>query len=1007
MKRILLLSLMFSLTFAFSALAQRTVSGTVTSADDGSTVPGVNVVLKGTTTGTTTDLDGNYRLSVPEEGGTLVYSFIGLSQQEVQIGARSVIDVAMQSDVQQLTEVVVTGAAPGITTKTLGYSLGKVDENLIQQAPGVDAAQALQGKVAGVKVIQNGAPGSNAGIRLRGSTSLYEGQQPLVVVDGVIVDGGLNTINSEDIESIEILKSSSAAALYGSRGANGVIVINTRRGANMKEGDVRIVFRNEVGRNYLPGRIDLAETHHYEIDSETGAPPVGNQVPRADQLSVVPYPNPQDYQDILFQEEAFYTNYLSISGRTDKANFMLSAQNTNQPGVVYDTDGQSRQNFKANFDYNLTDDLFISTSNFFSQREIDNAPTSVFFDALLFRPDLDLFAKVPDPNNPSATIINAKPDSSAQMVNPVYTLTERYSTTTDDRYIGSVGLNYSPFNFLTFEGFVGLDKQWSTTENIVPLGYLADDVAFQRIGAGGMDVTKDQTTQVNVRGNVLISKTFGDLALNSRIGYWFERNQYDYTQVNGDGFTFDRRTLENIQTVSDVDQFKSEVQSENMLIQIGGVYQDKISLDLLGRRDAVSLFGPEARTSNNYRVAASYRISEDFDIPGIQEFKIRAARATSGVWPRYSAQYETFNVTAGVATKDQLGNENLKPAIAIENEFGINMNLLNKFTLDVSYVMNNTTDQIIQVPLPAVVGFGTQWQNAGDLEYRGLEITLGANVVDNPNFRWDFNVVFDRFKQEITNLPIPEFRRGTGIQQSDVFLIKEGEPLGAIYATKWMRSLDEVLDGNPEADLSDYAINNEGFVVRANQLGTGAEVPLPYVDAEGATTHKVGDTNPDFNLGINNTFTIYKNLTVYFLWDWKQGGDIYSQTLQFLTRDNRAGYMDQRGSAYPKSINYYQGFYNTNNPSSYFVYDGSYLKLRELSINYNIPGTLFGEGFGNAVENIRLGLVGRNLLIISDYPGYDPEVGQGPDNIDRTTYALDGFRYPNFRTFSGSIQITF
>ena len=1006
MKRILL-SFMFTLMLAGLAFAQRTVSGTVTSADDGSTIPGVNVVLKGTTTGATTDLDGNYRLSVPEDGGILVFSFIGLTQQEVTIGARSVIDVAMESDVQQLTEVVVTGAAPGITTKTLGYSLGKVDESLIQQAPGVDPAQALQGKVAGVKVIQNGAPGSNAGIRLRGSTSLYEGQQPLIIVDGVIVDGGLNTINSEDIESMEILKSSSAAALYGSRGANGVIVINTRRGSNVKEGDVRIVFRNEVGRNYLPGRIDLAETHHYEIDPETGAPPVGNQVPRADALSIVPYPNAKDYQDILFTEDVFYTNYLSISGRTDKANFMLSAQNTKQPGVVYGTDGQSRQNFKANFDYNLTDDLFISTSNFFSQREIDNAPTSVFFDALLFRPDLDLFQMVPNPNNPSEMVINAKPDSSQQMVNPVYTLTERYSTTKDDRYIGSVGLNYSPFNFVTLEGFVGLDKRWSNTENVVPLGYLADDVAFQRIGAGGMDVTKWQSSQINVRGNILFSKTFGDLALNSRFGYWFERNIYDYTQINGDGFTFDRRTLENIQNISDVDQTKTEVASENTLIQVGAVYQDKVSVDLLGRRDAVSLFGPESRSSNNYRVAASYRLTEDVTIPGIQELKIRASRATSGVWPRYSAQYETFNVTAGVATKDQLGNKALKPATAIENEFGINVNFLNRFTLDATYVMNTTTDQIIQVPLPAVVGFGSQWQNAGDLEYAGIELTLGANIISNPNFKWDANIVFDKFKQEITNLPIPEFRRGTGIQQSDVFLIKEGEPLGAIYAAKWMRSLDEVLDGNPEADLSDYAVNDEGYVVMANTLGTANEVPLRYVNAEGETIHKVGDTNADFNLGFNNTFTIYKNLTVYFLWDWKQGGDIYSQTLQFLTRDNRAGYMDQRGATYPKSINYYQAFYNTNNPSSYFVYDGSYLKLRELSVNYRIPGKVFGESVGNAIQDIKLGLIGRNLLIFSDYPGYDPEVGQGPDNIDRTTYALDGFRYPNFRTISGSIQITF
>jgi len=235
-------------------------------------------------------------------------------------------------------------------------------------------------------------------------------------------------------------------------------------------------------------------------------------------------------------------------------------------------------------------------------------------------------------------------------------------------------------------------------------------------------------------------------------------------------------------------------------------------------------------------------------------------------------------------------------------------------------------------------------------------------------------------------------------------LIKEGEPIGAIYATKWMRSLNEVLIGDPTADLSDYAINDEGYVVRADQIGTVAEVPLPFVDADGNTIHKVGDTNADFNLGFNSTLTFQKNLQLYFLLDWKQGGDIYSQTLQFLTRDNRAGYMDQRGDATPKPIGYYQAFYNTNNPSSYFVYDGSYLKLRELSLRYNVPTEKLGMDF---IKGIQVGVVGRNLWIMSDYPGYDPEVGQGGGNIDRTTYAVDGFRYPNFRTFSASLQLTF
>lgn len=1008
MRKILLFTAVILLTVSASnsyAQSIKRVTGKVTSADDGSPLPGVNVILKGTTNGTATDADGMYSLEVPTENGVLVFSFIGLSSQEVPIGERTVVDVQLRLDVTQLSEIVVTGSAPGITKKTLGYSLGEVSESLIQRAPGIDPAAALQGKVAGVRVVQNGAPGSNAGIRIRGTKSIYEGQQPLILIDGVIVDGGLSTINSEDIESMEILKSSSAAALYGSRGANGVVVIKTRRGTGLKEGSTQIVFRNEIGQNFLPGRIDLAKTHQFVVDPVTGNPPFGGQVPKADGLMNVPYTKTTDYQDLLFQNSPFYTNYLSISGNSEKANFLVSFQNTQQPGVIRETDGQSRQNFKANLDWKFTDNLTISTSNFMSKREIDEALVGPFFDVLLFRPDLDFEEKVAYPDGSMG--INAKPDSTAQMVNPLYSIPNRTNMRYEDRFINSIGLNYAPLNWLSFEGFFGIDRSFNRITQLVPKGYLADDVAFNKINNGGLFSYRDENQAITTRANVVLSKKFGDFSISSRLGYWYEKSRFESIDVDGNTFGVSGiNTVNNLVNVTDNGSYEQEIESENGVVQVGAVYKDKISLDALVRRDAVSLFGADNRSSTNYRVAASYRLTEDVTIPGVQELKIRASKATSGVWPRYNAQYEVVNVNAGSLNKEQAGNSELKPATADETEFGINANFLDRFTIDVTYVMNDTKDQIINVPLPAAAGYPAQWQNAGNVEYRGIEITLGANILNTSNFRWDANLIFDKFNQKVTDLPIPEFRRGTGIQQSDVFLIKEGESVGSIYATRWMRSLNEVLIGNESANLADFAINSDGYVVRANQLGTINEVPLAFVGADGATVHKVGDTNADFNLGFNSTLTIYKNLTVFFLFDWKQGGDIYSQTLQFLTRDNRAGYQDQRGKANPKPVGYYQAFYNTNNPSSYFVYDGSFLKLRELSITYAIPGSILGA-VGKYVKNITLGAVGRNLWTLSDYPGYDPEVGQGPNNVDRTTYAIDGFRYPNFRTFSGSIQITF
>jgi TonB-linked SusC/RagA family outer membrane protein len=765
MRKFLLL-IMGVFLISFSSEAQeRTVTGKVTSTEDGTPLPGVNVIVKGTTIGTATDSDGNYSLQVPQNA-VLVFSFIGLSTEEVPLAGRTVIDVSLGLDLTQLSEVIITGSAPGITKKTIGYSVGEVGADLIQRAPGIDPAAALQGKVAGVKIVQNGAPGSNAGIRFRGSKSLYESQAPLVLIDGVIVDGGLATINSEDIENIEILKSSSAAALYGSRGANGAIIVKTRRGANMKEGSSRIVFRNEIGRNYLPSRIDLSGVHNYEIDPATGAPPFGNQVARQDQLHIVPYPRVTNYQDLLFQENPFKTSYLSVTGATKKANFMVSTQYADQPGVVINAPGQERLNFKVNMDYKISDALTLSTSNFYSNRTINNGLAGAFFDVLLLRPDLDLRERITDPNNPNNTIVNPKPDPTQQMVNPLYNLFNRTNESKDNRYIGSWGINYAPLNWLTFEGFIGLDQTFSEYSNLVPKGYVADDVAFTKINVGGLAEGNSKNTALTSRANIVLSKRFGDISLSSRIGYWYESNNFQRMDVDGNTFAATGiHTLNNLSNITSATSSKTRYESENMLIQIGAVYKDKLTLDLLGRRDAVSLFGPNARNYSNYRVAASYRLTEDVTIPGIQELKIRASHATSGVWPGYSAQYETFNIVNGQPFKNQLGNTDLQSATAVETEVGINVNFLNKFTADITYVMNDTRDQIIQVPLPFVAGYANQWQNAGNLEYRGIEISIGAtDIVNLPNFRWSANLVFDKFTQEITNLPIQKRYRNSAVR---------------------------------------------------------------------------------------------------------------------------------------------------------------------------------------------------------------------------------------------------
>jgi hypothetical protein len=420
-------------------------------------------------------------------------------------------------------------------------------------------------------------------------------------------------------------------------------------------------------------------------------------------------------------------------------------------------------------------------------------------------------------------------------------------------------------------------------------------------------------------------------------------------------------------------------------------------------------------------------VTEDFQLKGIDELRVRGGYGTAGLRPTFDAQYETFAVVGGVPVKQTLGNKALKPAHSSETELGFNVDFLGRLSLEYSYSRKETKDQILLVPVSAPTGYLNQWRNAGTLVGKTHELALAAILVDRPEFSWRLNVTGDRTRQKITALNTAPYLVGPAYAgQEDVtthFRIAAGETFGVIYGTRTVRSLAELYHDPAKQALSGVGqtwnpdsvlVNEEGYVVRRNVWRTAGERPIAYVDPQGNTSVQIADVNPDFNLSFTTNLR-YKNFTAYALVDWVQGGKIYNGSRQWPFFDYRDRVYDQSskpaaplGAPYStgkKPIDYYNFFYNGINPIDFFVENGTYVKIKEINLSYTVGRSTLEKLRIGGLSGLKLGVIGRNLFTFSDYTGYDPEVA-GLSG-DPYSFRFDGFSYPNFRTFTGAVEINF
>jgi len=1057
--------------------AQFQVSGSVTDASTGDKLVGANVIVEGTETGTSTDIDGNYSLTVPAglSSAKITARYIGYRQVTVTVTASGTNDFVLEEDVLKMDAVMVTGVAGALTKTKTTFSIDKIDSEMLQQAPATTVESMVRGKSAGVKVVKaTGEPGYAASVQLRGATSINasgRSQSPLYIVDGIIIDPSVSgspmgDINPDDVESIEIIKGASGASEYGARAANGVIAIRTKRGSEVGLGQTRFNFKTEYGYNQLNGSIGTNGSHHYEmdsatqyfIDSATGDP--------YDPRDATKTPKPKTLNDdfgtagIYFSDQSFvwnatgdptvgspsrlpdnggrpgfdHTKRFYADGNYTRNNFSMqrNAQNFNvyvgvsnmgEDGVFGNfIDGFERNTFRLNADVDLPYDIKLGFSSLLSKSIKQEVNAASFFDITFFPWDVDILAK--DENG--EYYIRPSPKNVTE-ANPVYQIDMNDRHSTRNRSLLGTTLSWSMTPNLRLGGSLSVDKSNRLWRNYFPKGYKTADPS---LSLNDGNLTKSTTDEESINGNLGLTyaTALGDMDLIAKGTYTYE--SFEYGWHSGNAYKLAVGDVPQLGTGSEksVSSTDQAVNADAFSVGAQVDYLDRYIVDVNFRQDRSSLFGTENRVNNYNRLSFAVRLSEHgFWDPMrgvLNEFKLRFSNGTSGNRPAFSQQYETWSVAGGNISKGALGNKKLKPETVTETEMGIDFSLMDRVLVEVTQAKTVAKDQLLQVPLAGFYGYGSQWQNAGTLTSDVFEISINASILNTRDMSLSLGFNYDTYDQQITDFNMPAYLTSNG---QDVFYMKNNTQYGSFWGTVWSTSATQLPSGAQDK-ASEFQVNDDGYLVWVGsgnswqdgitkQLwGTSTSIggatynwgrPIQYKDETGNALHQMGSSVPDFSYSFNGNFR-FQGLSVFALFDGQSGGHIYNHTRQWAARDDGSSDNDQYGKsdATKKPTIYYRDFYHVNAPNSWYVEDGTFLKLRELAVKYDLASLVDLRGVG--ISGLKLGIVGRNLITWTDYKGYDPEVGRtGGQTGSAVNARVDSYTYPNYRTFSFTLDMDF
>ena len=1067
--------------FSLTALAQREIRGKVID-DAGEDMIGVNILIQGSSTGTITDVNGSYVLDIPGDGTILVFSLVGYITQTVDVGTRSVVNLTLESDLKQLQEVVVTALGFKQQKDKMGATYSTVNTDDMVRSGEPMLLNSLATKAANVRISRtNGDPGAGSTIRIRGANTISGPSDPLIIVDGVPISGStiygtdiggnelsggetggvsqqsrLNDINPNDIESVQILKGASAASLWGSRAANGVIVSTTKNG---KAGKMKIDFKSTVSFDRVHERIPMQSVWGQGRNGEyspTGIESWGDYIParsggpdEVDQSGEFfeaedgtrYYPiitrNSQDTYvdsnwDQVFQTGYFIQNDLSISGGKEDATYFMSVGRLDQEGIIRRSD-YDRTNLRLNTKFNLTDWItitskagYISTS---SNRIQQNSNTAGLLLGLLRTPpDFDITDYLGTYHDGEGGVFRGRQRAYRRYLgsrsnptynNPLWTINEQISTSTVNRFNMSTELNISPADFLQIILRGGVDNYSDKQEYLFPIGTAGDN----NPGAFAEDIISERELNFDAiaRGNFRLSN---EVALQATLGWNINDRNRRFNNATIIGFLVNSgKPTTDLNTAaqnSTVENQKRLIRSNRGFGILSFDLYDQLFVNLSGTMEAASsvtgtFFYPS--------IDAAWQFTKKFNLGNtfISFGKLRASWGQVGVQPiahrfqtvaegafRYTTYDDPLDISlfgGGFRLDDDLGNPDLEPEIKTEWEIGLDLRLFSdKLSLNMSYYQNEIEDILFRLDLTPSFGYDTKYDNAGTMENKGFELETDYTIYNQNNWNIGLYANWSRNVNEVTRLKGTEtINLSPGASVSSRAIV--GEQLGVLFGTG--SQVDE----------------NGNFILDAN--GFPQLTPSPIV---------LGDPNPDWRGGLGLRAR-WKNLALNVLFEHAQGGDFSPRTQWVLRRFGTTAETANRITLSQDLVNYdgvvipagttvrgnvadfgggpvlldetwYRtgigGGFGDNQAYNFSIIDATFTRLRELSLSYVINDQWFREK--TKLSAVTLTATGRNLALWTDLVGVDPEVNQvGVGNA----LGLDYFTNPSTASFLFSIQITY
>lgn len=1082
MMLVLVLAVMSGSVFAQS----KTITGKVTSSQDGLGIPGVTIQIKGTTIGAITDIDGNYAINVSPSHKTLVFSYVSMKTTEVAIGTQTKIDVVMEQDVVQIDEVVVTALGISREKKSLGYATQEVGGEELSTVKRDNFINSLSGRAAGVQVRSTNNMGGSSNVVIRGNSSLTQNNQALFVVDGVPVNNdntnnagqisGRNgfdygnaaaDINPDDIESMNILKGSAATALYGARAANGVIIITTKKGKKQLGG--KKAFGVVVSSSITTGFLDKSTFPAYQKEYGAGygtyyygdAPYGGFEyfwdvdgdgvtdytVPTYEDASMgqkfdpsfslyqwdsydpaspnyhkkTPWTAGANGPDYFFQNPLTLSNSVEVSGGAENSTFRLSYTNFDQKGMMPNS-SLKRNNFLFNGSYDVLKNLTISASaNYVKTNGLGRNSTG-YSDNIVssFRQWMQTnvdYKMQEDLYNNTGRNITWNPVSPFDLApaywdNPYWVRNENYETDERNRIIGYLQADWKITEHLSLMGRAAVDTYEELQEERKAVGSGSGEFGVQR-----PDVTSGYSrfnrSFMETNMDLMLryyNQLTEDLNLNAFVGTNIRRTRVDqvFASTNLGLIVPGLYSLSNsIAPMLNPEERLTEVGVNGIFASASLGFMNTFFLDATIRRDQASTLPIDENAYIYPSISGSWLFSNNLESDWLQLGKLRLGYAQVGndaPWGSIRDTYTqntTFGGTALFSLPSTKNNSYLKPEKTSSLEAGLELITLNKrLGLDLSFYKNNTTNQIMPVTVSTATGYTSTFVNAGEIQNQGVEIMLNGAPVVNKDFRWDITLNWAKNVNEVVsladgieNLQIAALQGGVTINA------RKGEPYGTIQGTDYVYTNGE------------KTVGSNGYYLRSS------------------TSDKIlGNINPDWNAGMNNKFT-YKNWAASFLIDWQQGGSVFSLDLYYglatglyeetvftndlgnpvrnLIEDGGGLILEgvfEDGTPNTKRVEGadYRVFGYSRNPNAAFVYDASYVKLREVVLSYSLPTSVISKV--NWIHGATFSVVGSNLWILhKNLPHADPEASQSSGNVQGWQSGV----MPSTRNLGFSINLQF